>query len=499
MNYRIVLGSLAAIWLAPSCAWAQPGGGEAQELRNLISALQQTLEEARGTDQADDRVTELGRPPRPVGTEPAMVVRIYDLSDLFAMAPSYPATISADLGQPERSLFFTEGAYRGGGGFGGMGMGGMGGMGGGFFSVDEKPAKLAVPSRRALYQLHAGSAPSVRTSIDDLIEAITTTIEPESWDVVGGPGSIAPLGNNLLISNEEHVHEQITTLLDSFRQRWGTLRTVSTRAYWLWLTHDELEPLLATADAPKTKSDDEIAAFGLVDEAAWKQLLERLQEEDDGARTGYRAVLTCYNGQTVHTLSGQQSLFVTGIGPEMVEDEELVEVEDEQGEVESRVAYRPELSVVQEGAALEITPITTVSGKFVVVDVHSRVAFLSEESAEHSGRAHTASFRGTGSPAELAASIDRPRLVLHRLSTTLRLPVDRLMLIGGMTHATEPGTAEPDLFLFLEVSVQELRDDVARRTATVPTKREPALETKPKPADKPKADRQARRKKEKDS
>ncbi len=494
MKYKTIVGVLAASWLAASSGWAQPGG-ETQELRSLITALQQTLQDARSADKADTRVTELGRPPRPVGTEPVMVVRIYDLSDLFAMAPSYPAIISGDLRQPERPLFFAEGAYSGGG-FGGMGMmGGMGGMGGGFFSVQQKPEKLPDPSRRALYQLHVGSAPSVRTSIDDLIEAIKSTIEPESWDDVGGPGSIAPLGNNLLISNEEHVHEQITKLLDSFRERWGTLRTISTRAYWLWLTHAELEPLLATTDAPKAKSDDQIEAFGLVDEAAWKRLLDQLREEDNGQRSGYRAVLTCYNGQTVHTLSGGQSLFVTGIGPELVEGEGLVEVEDEEGEVESRVAYRPELSVVQEGAALQITPITTVSGKFVVVDVHSRVAFLQEETPERLERARTASFRGTGSPAELVASIDRPRLMLHRLSTTLRVPVDRLMLIGGMTHASEPGSTEPDLYLFLKVSVQELRDDVTRRPTTVETKPEPAVEQEPKPGPKPKPKREAKPKK----
>ena len=82
--------------------------------------------------------------------------------------------------------------------------------------------------------------------------------------------------------------------------------------------------------------------------------------------------------------------------------------------------------------------------------------------------------------------------MLHRLSTTLRVPVDRLMLIGGMTHATEPEAPEPDLYLFLKVSLQELRDDVTRRPATVPAKPESAVETQAKPASRPKPKREAR-------
>ena len=97
-----------------------------------------------------------------MGAEPVMVVRIYDLSDLFAMAPPYPATVSDDLGQEVRPLFptlsegpFTGGAMGGMGGFGGMG-------GGGFYSLAEQPGKLPDPSGRVLSQLHAGSTPSVR-------------------------------------------------------------------------------------------------------------------------------------------------------------------------------------------------------------------------------------------------------------------------------------------------------------------------------------------------
>ena len=55
---------------------------------------------------------------------------------------------------------------------------------------------------------------------DSLIELITTTIAPESWEEVGGPGSIAdfPTTLSLVVSQTQGVHKQIVDLLDQVRR-----------------------------------------------------------------------------------------------------------------------------------------------------------------------------------------------------------------------------------------------------------------------------------------
>ena len=55
---------------------------------------------------------------------------------------------------------------------------------------------------------------------DSLIELITTTIEPHSWDEVGGPGSISGFENasSLVISQTDEVHRAIEPLLVKLRQ-----------------------------------------------------------------------------------------------------------------------------------------------------------------------------------------------------------------------------------------------------------------------------------------
>jgi hypothetical protein len=55
---------------------------------------------------------------------------------------------------------------------------------------------------------------------DSLIEVITTTISPQSWDEVGGPGSIGVFGNasSLVISQTDEIHRAVEPLLVKLRQ-----------------------------------------------------------------------------------------------------------------------------------------------------------------------------------------------------------------------------------------------------------------------------------------
>ena len=55
---------------------------------------------------------------------------------------------------------------------------------------------------------------------DSLIDLITSTIQPTTWDSVGGPGSIAPFETNLslVVSQTQEVHEEIADLLEQLRR-----------------------------------------------------------------------------------------------------------------------------------------------------------------------------------------------------------------------------------------------------------------------------------------
>jgi hypothetical protein len=55
---------------------------------------------------------------------------------------------------------------------------------------------------------------------DSLIEMLTTTVDPTSWDEVGGPGSVAvfEMSRSLVISQTQEVHEEISQMFQTLRR-----------------------------------------------------------------------------------------------------------------------------------------------------------------------------------------------------------------------------------------------------------------------------------------
>jgi general secretion pathway protein D len=66
---------------------------------------------------------------------------------------------------------------------------------------------------------------------DTLIQLITSTTQPDTWDEVGGPGAVEPFPTNLslVISQTQDVHEQIADLLEQLRRLQDLQVTVEVR------------------------------------------------------------------------------------------------------------------------------------------------------------------------------------------------------------------------------------------------------------------------------
>jgi hypothetical protein len=57
-----------------------------------------------------------------------------------------------------------------------------------------------------------------KVNYDALIDLISGTIQPQTWDQVGGPASICPYRGTLVISQTADVHQEIQKLLKDLRQ-----------------------------------------------------------------------------------------------------------------------------------------------------------------------------------------------------------------------------------------------------------------------------------------
>lgn len=106
---------------------------------------------------------------------------------------------------------------------------GMGGMGG------QSMAQVAPNVAGGLNQVgsnpRAPQQPTQSTDYDTLIELITRTIAPDSWEQVGGPASIQRFETtlSLVIRQTQAVHEEITDLLKQLRRLQDLQVTVEVR------------------------------------------------------------------------------------------------------------------------------------------------------------------------------------------------------------------------------------------------------------------------------
>lgn len=69
-----------------------------------------------------------------------------------------------------------------------------------------------------VYEVHDLVGESGNQDIEALIEVITTTLAPTTWDEVGGPGSIKAHRQSLVISQTQEVDEQIQQFLTALRK-----------------------------------------------------------------------------------------------------------------------------------------------------------------------------------------------------------------------------------------------------------------------------------------
>lgn len=450
----IVLGT--CLWSTPA-AMAQPDDNEEQEVKQQIEALRQQLLSMEKSKVRSPRTTQLG-PARRRDREPLTVTKLYDLSDLFAVVPNYPARAGEDLQDSAVRLFpgLNPGSPNSSDDTGATrGMGGMGGGGGGSFDVEEH--RLPRAGQNFLGQAD-GSDIAARTSIADFIKFLTTAVKPaDGWDDEGGQGTIARIGYLLLVTTDEDSQTQIEAVLNLLRGRWGTLRTVTIEAWWLPLGSDELAIIDQSAPA-----DRGAAHVRSLPDETWKVLLAATGQEQS-----YHTVLSCYNGQTVHALSGDESLVVADL-----RSVSSVAEEEGGGLTNAPSVYEPVVRVLQEGLALEVTPAANRSGKIVVLDLHSRICQRHDAKAKTAQRGN----RTVISPREMVDALDRPIVSTHRLSTTLRVPVGPVVQVGGMSTVGSGQGGKPGLYLFVRLNVQEIRDDLNQsEDADAPRNPQPAI------------------------
>lgn len=253
--------------------------------------------------------------------------------------------------------------------------------------------------------------------MDDLIDIVTSLVQPTTWDQVGGPATISAYGNLLVVNQTGAVHEQIETLFANLRAARRATPLLAVDARWLLLTPEQVPDLVGKEGQPT------------VDPAA----LDRLAATVPGNRSRLRAL----SGQSVHVASGVRQPVVTGVIPV----------------VGSGVGYQPLSDVVNIGTLLEVRATVMPESDEVEVQLASTVTALPEESPPPGPGMYGGAMMGMGG--EATGMLDRTKLRTEQFATALRLPLGRPVLVGSTTRSptTAPADApQPQLYLFIQVS-----------------------------------------------
>ncbi len=362
-------------------------------------------------------------------------IRAYPVADLLIPTANYPYRENLPTLGSSWAASPALGGLSAAAISGGMGGSGMGGMGGGFYSLRDYGAQQnaagsgmgGLAGGETAQADAATQAPwpggSLFQSVDDLITAIRLLIDPASWADVGGSGDTAYFGGLLLVRQLPQNHEKIDELLDTIRAEGGTARTVILDAYWLPLDAGQLADLLADDSAEASGQ-----ARAAIDPAALEQLARQV--------AAFRGRITCFSGQTVHVASGNRRTIVVGAIPV----------------VGSAPAYQPIMAAPNVGIVLEARPLLLPGTEDGVVDLHSTVTGWEEPDPPVS--------IGSRFPGERTASglnpmaretlgsavsieVDRPNMPAHQLAATLRVPLGKPFLVGGLTlKPAEPESAD---------------------------------------------------------
>jgi general secretion pathway protein D len=320
---------------------------------------------------------------------------------------------------------------------------------------------------------------------DTLIELITSTIVPDSWDLVGGPGAIEsfPTNLSLVISQTQDVHDQIADLLRQLRRLQDLQVTIEVRFITLqdnWferigvdfdfdiddnvleLPRDDSGPStviglaqdgLPTQDLDLSFTQDSFATavpqFGGFDATTAANFgfailsdievffLLQAAEGDQRSNVLQAPKVTLFNGQLATVSDTSQRPFVTSLIP-VVGD--------------FAAAHQPVIVVLSEGTSLSVQAVVSSDRRFVRLTL---VPFFSQI-----GDVDTFTFQGrttteTGSSNEIdpdgnpigetdnnftsteGTTVQLPTFSFTSVSTTVSVPDGGTVLLGGIKRLRE--------------------------------------------------------------
>jgi general secretion pathway protein D len=272
------------------------------------------------------------------------------------------------------------------------------------------------------------------TEEDKLIGLIQSTIAPQSWACVGGPGTVdyCPLTMTLVVNQTPDVHEQVSDLLGALRREQD--QEVAFEVRFLTVSDDLLEWVstgmglqknqLAPAPAPGCGGASQPTWTAFLSNAQVRQLLEQIQG-DQHSNVMQAPKLTVFNGQRAALNVTDTQRFVTGIH---------LTTKDGQ------VVFLPQTEEVPLGVKLAVEPAISADRRFVRMKLDAMLTSLVEEPVPVFPVAvpvkPVAGSKENAAPVGFTQFIQQPHVNRAVINTALAIPDGGTVLLGGIRQFT---------------------------------------------------------------
>lgn len=290
-------------------------------------------------------------------------------------------------------------------------------------------------------------------NVTSIIETIQRTIEPDSWYVNGGKGSIFAHGATLIIRQNPEIHEKIRKLLADLRESLG--QQVAIEARFLFVSENFLEDIGIDADirlapigkfstmilnqssyefaapgstkvpgslAPSVSNNPGLSVAGIqygsvLDDLSVSLMLRATQAHVDSK------TLTA---PKVTVLSGERAFIRISKGTAYISDYDFQDITSSGDNQPTRVIADPTIDTTTGGVVLNVIPTISIDKRYVLLDIST--SYADNDLKDFSVFSETT---GASYPIQL------PVVETAVVQTRVSVPDGGTLLIGGQKLSAE--------------------------------------------------------------
>ena len=290
--------------------------------------------------------------------------------------------------------------------------------------------------------------------VNEIINLITSTIEPASWSANGGKGMIAAregMLGDIVVTHKLGIHKGVEGLLAALRSS-ADLQVVI-EARFIRVSDNFLEAYGHNIDSADFRGQDDAERGGIFADGDNKFI-------DTGTTTGLGLAEGTTTGLnlTYQIFGGS---FIEGFLKAVQESDEAETVtapkitlsNTQRGSIkvvttESYISSytivsqtpQPVMSEIDEGTTFSVRPVVSADRKYVSLEVHPIITDVTLASTNFvTGGASTS---GGGTTTSNTNVIQRPQTTKQELSVTVSVPDKGIIMIGGLGKSSETKTSK---------------------------------------------------------